>query len=577
MATPTLWGTNFRVNSTLPATQLQQHVASLPNGQMVETWLDYGSSLTTIKMRILNADGSFASVEKVVNVGQTADGNMGFGQNSADYMAITGLKDGGYVVTWSYQYPNSANEDIFYKVFSKTGVAVTGNLTISGNTISGEDDPDVVATPDGGFAIAWDSDSASAGGVWYERFTAAGASLGAPVNHTSEGSYDPAIATTSGGQLVIGYTDSLHPIDDKDGVYGYAETSLGAFRIDSGRDWNGQGSTFNTRADIAVLASGDVAAVYWDYGTSTNQVDRVFLSINGNTAVQVNTSAIKGNVDASIVALPDGGFVVIWNDGGSQAIGGTDNDVVAQLYHADGSKNGGELVLTKPALTNNSLNTVEAVSLGDGRVLVSWEAGGPQINGPDIFAQIIDTRTAAITVSGTAQNDQYAGTRFNDTVNGGSGSESIYGYNGSDFLYGNAGNDRIFGGKGSDTITGNAGNDTISGGDGLDKLNGGAGADRFEFATLASAGDTIANFDNADVLVFDHLAFKGTAKGALHAAEFWSNATGLAHDVSDRYIYSTKDHTLHFDSNGSLAGGIKVLIATFDHGIVIQYNDLLTV
>src|SRR5262249_39319379 len=103
MPTPTPWGTNFTVTSVRSDNQYQQHVGALTDGRIVEAWLDSAASLTTLKFRLLNADGSFAGNEAVVNIGQTGSGNLGFGQFSADYLAVTGLRNGGFVVTWSYE------------------------------------------------------------------------------------------------------------------------------------------------------------------------------------------------------------------------------------------------------------------------------------------------------------------------------------------------------------------------------------------------------------------------------------------------------------------------------------------
>ncbi len=176
---------------------------------------------------------------------------------------------------------------------------------------------------------------------------------------------------------------------------------------------------------------------------------------------------------------------------------------------------------------------------------------------------------------GFGGDDRLLGRAGNDQLFGADGADMLYGSSGMDTLNGSDGNDYIDGGNDRDVLLGGDGNDILIGGAGNDKIDGGAGADRFEFYSPFYAADSILHFDGADTLAFSHSSFKGTKIGALHASEFWSNTTGLAHDATDRFIYSTHDHTLHFDSNGSTAGGTKVVIATFLDSVDVHYADIL--
>jgi len=80
----------------------------------------------------------------------------------------------------------------------------------------------------------------------------------------------------------------------------------------------------------------------------------------------------------------------------------------------------------------------------------------------------------------------------------------------------------------------------------------------------ASSSDTIKGFVVAD----DQLEVSaaefggGLTAGALSGSRFVANTTGLAGDLNDRFIYNTMTGDLFFDSNGSAAGGHR-LIATF--------------
>ncbi|MGL4397039.1 MAG: calcium-binding protein [Hyphomicrobium sp.] len=481
MATPTLWGTQFQVNTAMGGTQQQPHVASLADGRMVVAWNDQGASNTTLKFKILNADGSLSVAEQVLNTGQTAGGNMGFGQSSKDYLAITGLTGGGFAVAWSLDDFGANGEEIYYAVFNSNGaMSVDGIRTANGgDTVSQQDDPDIVATSDGGFTVAWDSNSGQSGqaGVWSHKFNAAGTSLGADLKYFGTGSSDPAIAAHANGDIVYVNDDSIAPINlSPEGIYGYDETSNTFFRTDQGRNWNNATGDFNSLADVAVLANDTIVSVYWDYGLNPN-INNVFMSFGaGSSAVQVNTSAVGSATDPSIVALPAGGFLVVWNAGKSTP-GGTVFDVLGQLYDSSGTKDGTEFVITSPATAFTALSSLEAVSLGDGRVLVSWEGAGVSGQGAEIYAQIVETRSAGVTMNGLNSGQQQAGTHYNDTINGNDGNDVLFGAGGVDTLNGDAGFDTLSGGAGGDTLNGGTDGDVLDGGDGDDTLNGGTGDD----------------------------------------------------------------------------------------------------
>jgi Ca2+-binding RTX toxin-like protein len=204
----------------------------------------------------------------------------------------------------------------------------------------------------------------------------------------------------------------------------------------------------------------------------------------------------------------------------------------------------------------------------------------------DFFTSIEDVEgslTGNDILSGDSNSNQLFGFGGDDRLYGRAGNDKLFGADGNDRLYGAAGNDTLNGsdgddlidsGDGSDTLVGGDGIDTLRGGLGKDRLDGGTGADYFEYGSIVEAGDLITRFDALDLMVFSHASFRGTKIGALHASEFWSNTTGLAHDGGDRFIYSTKDHTLHFDSNGSNTGGTKLVIATFYDSIIVHHLDI---
>lgn len=128
-------------------------------------------------------------------------------------------------------------------------------------------------------------------------------------------------------------------------------------------------------------------------------------------------------------------------------------------------------------------------------------------------------------------------------------------------------------------IVGNAGSNVLNGGSGRDILRGLGGADTFVFNTALGAGniDTLDDFTSADVIRLENAIFTGLAGlGAMSAAQFVANTTGVASNASQRIVYETDTGNLYYDSNGNAAGG-SVLFARLDAGLVPTSADFFIV
>jgi Ca2+-binding RTX toxin-like protein len=108
---------------------------------------------------------------------------------------------------------------------------------------------------------------------------------------------------------------------------------------------------------------------------------------------------------------------------------------------------------------------------------------------------------------------------------------------------------------GADTLNGGGGSDLLDGGLAADTLTGGAGEDSFRFSTELGAGniDRITDFNVAnDTILLDNLIFENVGgDGALALGEFYSSASGVAHDADDRIVYDTDSGALSYDADGA--------------------------
>jgi Ca2+-binding RTX toxin-like protein len=168
------------------------------------------------------------------------------------------------------------------------------------------------------------------------------------------------------------------------------------------------------------------------------------------------------------------------------------------------------------------------------------------------------------------------GTTAADTLTGAAGHDDIVGFGGNDTLIGNAGDDILLGGAGADRLSGGDGNDILDGGQGSDTLTGGTGNDFFDFsASLNSGADTITDYDVArDTIRIKAGLIGNLPAGRLPAANFKVIAAANgALDANDRIIYTRSTGQLHFDSNGSAAGG-RTLIAKLPANLTMTAAEI---
>lgn len=167
--------------------------------------------------------------------------------------------------------------------------------------------------------------------------------------------------------------------------------------------------------------------------------------------------------------------------------------------------------------------------------------------------------------------ENVAGTRFND---------SLYGNTLANRLTGGTGNDYLSGSTGKDTLKGDAGSDKLNGGADTDILTGGSGKDTFVFSTALGPlnVDQITDFNVVDDSIqLENSVFKALpAVGALTAAQFVSNKSGLATDKFDRIIYETDTGKLLYDADGNGAGK-AIHFASIATGLTLTAADFFII
>jgi RTX calcium-binding nonapeptide repeat (4 copies) len=463
-------GSEFLINSTTLADQVEPTVTALDNGGFMVAWTDNSATgedttLSAIRARMFDAAGTAAAPDFVVNT-ITADN-----QRMPQIITLTG---GNVVVVWQDDSNDSpfVNKAIRYQMYDGATGAVIGVETLVSDVGAGaQKEPGVAALADGGFVVTWTGDAPD-DNIYFQRFNDQGVAQGtaAMVNAPSLlNQVESSVTGLSTGGFVVTWTDTEPAAD-------------------------GAGSAIRARV---FDANGD--------------------PVTGEFVVNATASAAGDQILPVVKALTDGRFVVAWDDP-SMATGDADGLAVrAQVFNSDGTKSGDEFVAN--TLTLNDQHDIAITLLADGRFMIGWQDESESVgdtNGDAVRGQIFDPRTAAVNPTLTDTANQYVGTVFGDTLSGLGGKDRLTGAGGADSVLGGTGDDHLSGNAGADTVLGGGGDDLIFGGAGRDSLNGNGGADDFVFATAAEArGDTIGGFTHlADDINLDAFMNNGRFIGA---------------------------------------------------------------
>ncbi len=277
-------GSEFQVNSTTSNAQLAPSVSALIDGLFVVTWqsmLQDESDLGVYGQRFA-ADGSKSGVEFQINT--ETDGAQ---KNSS----VTNLSDETFIVTWQSNGQDGEGTGVYGKIFTLEGKAVDDEFLINTTTTGNQQKPSVTALADGDFIVTWESGSSSDTDIYGQRFDVDGNTVGSEFainTHTSDNQTQPIVTGLSDGSFLVAWVSEGQDTSDN-GIYGQL-----------------------------YAANGDAS---------------------GSEFV-INTSALGDQIEPSIAALVDGGFIVAWSTDG------TDDslfDINAQRFDSDGEKIGDEI------------------------------------------------------------------------------------------------------------------------------------------------------------------------------------------------------------------------------------------
>lgn len=337
--------------------------------------------------------------------------------------------------------------------FDKDGSLLYGPANHAGGGYT-----EMVALKYGGYVLAHTIKDSDLTGAGVSRVTATGVGSAVQVNVDDGGQqlHVKVAALESGGYVVTWLTRvtaqsyNLHA-----SVYGAIGGSVSDDRIVKRGVANEPASVVGT-ADGGFLIVAQTAKGTRIGGTKYTASGQAefpyFLDIHHDPS--------GGEYRPEAVALPDGGFLVVWHSRTSA----NKQDIMGRRYAPDLTPVGNAFKMTSDGKAKSTFDiTIE----DEGSIVLTWVQSATATQSGGQFVRVFGPQTF-----GTDDGDTLTGTKKADWIGG---------IGGKDVLRGGAGNDSLFGGEG---------NDILLGGPGKDILHGGAGADRAQYSD-ASSGVTV--------------------------------------------------------------------------------------
>jgi Ca2+-binding RTX toxin-like protein len=478
-------GGEIQVSASLTDIPGNPHATGTLGGGYMITWIKYVGGNANVYLQQFDYLNNKVGGEIPVNT--TPAGSF----SDASVAALT---HGGYVVVWSSLVAGAGGE-VYGQRFDSSGAKVGAEFVISDNSDGFTYRPEVIALPNNGFAVTFESNSQ----MMLRRYGYDGTPEGAewPIDDNAGYQVSPAMALLGDGSFVVAYGVSQSQ-NDQD-VYAQrfrigdyltegADKAMGTQNSDY---LEGFGGNDELRGDAGddLLAGGEGAdrliggagtdeATYAGAGAAVSlnlvtgshggeAAGDTFDGIEQFSLTRFNDRFIGGDAADSIYGLA-GDDILAGGNGIDRLDGGDGNDVLEGGGHADILIGGaGEDEVSY--IHDNGAGLL--IDLTTGR-----HAGAA--SGDSFFS--IERFTL------TRYNDWFVGSAGGERVSGGIGDDDIRGFDGNDVLDGGVGNDLLDGGAGVDTMTGGAGNDTFYVDNSADVVIDGIGEGNDRIATSVS-------------------------------------------------------------------------------------------
>ena len=426
--TPTIWLPEFTVNSSATAgNQTAAKSVTLLDGRVLSVWVDDANNVdasagTDVIGQIFDATGNPAGTPFQLNEYFTSAN-----EQNADIVA---LPDGGFAVVYEDRgAANGENAAIRYNVYNKYGIHIDSG-TVDTGTIGGTENanPSVIVLADGSIAVTYERTTLGNTDTVTRIVDLATGTAGALLQAADNNGAD----TEASAETAVLATGNLVTVYERESA---GQTSV-EFKIMDGAGAT-VGSVTELSSDgsgvqVATLASGNFV-VAWVDGAGGGL--RAEVRGNSGAVVTANFQVAAGATapaGADAVALKDGGFFLTWKDGAA-------GELVGQRFDAAGGLVGDIVTIASGAAVADAKTSLAH----DGRILVTFANASGEIS-----QVILDPRDNVI--NGSEFRDALTSRVEGATVNGLGGNDTIVGLGGDDALYGGSKRDLLSGGAGND-------------------------------------------------------------------------------------------------------------------------------
>jgi hypothetical protein len=322
------------VNSFEHNAQTNVKVAPLTGGGFVAVWQSMGQDggLEGVFGQRFSASGQKAGGEFRVN------SFTNFDQSNP---SVAGGSDGGFIVAWQSKGQDGSQEGIYAQRYDSSGGKVGTEHQVNTHFVGGQVTPSVSGLQDGGYVITWSSDSQDGDGwgVFAQRFDAMGEGMGSEFQvNTTTYSYQtrPVVVSMGAGGMVVLWESVLQDGFDE-GVIGQRYSSLGVSGSEFLANQTTQGS--QKRPWVASLVNGGFVVVWQSFGQDGDGDGIVIRRYSSSgqpegNEVLVNEYKVGSQSQPAVASFSAGTIVLAWQ---SQQAGTADWRVMVRRWSFDGT------------------------------------------------------------------------------------------------------------------------------------------------------------------------------------------------------------------------------------------------
>ena len=340
-------------------------IASLKDGGYIVTYLSPSAAtdgLFDVHAQRYDVNGDKVGDSFVVN---------SYLKNQQINADVTGLEDGGFVVTWQSEGQDGDGFGIYAQRYDVNNLQVGDEFQVSSYEIADQVRPEITSLADGGYVISWMSygQDGSENGIYMQIFNQAGEKVSAEILVNTSVASDqalPSITHLDNGDFVVSW-QSNH--DGEYNVYGRIFNSQG-IEVKSEFIISSSQSASQVLSNISNLADGGFVTSWLSQDTSDNLSINVQLFNQNGMSVLLNDIVISKHHEVvwskpEVAGLNDGSFVVIW-----AAVDDTDTNIYLSKYDVQGE------ILLSEQIVNSEVQGIQSephvVALEDGGYLITW-------------------------------------------------------------------------------------------------------------------------------------------------------------------------------------------------------------